>query len=53
MSENSRRKIDFFRELTFTNDILLINLTETWLDETINDDAKIEGYKEYRSDRVG
>ena len=53
MSENSRRKIDFFRELTLTNDILLINLTETWLDETINDDAKIEGYKEYRSDRVG
>ena len=53
VSENSRSKIDYFRELTSTNGILIINLTETWLDETISDDAKIEGYKEYRSDRIG
>ena len=53
VSENSRRKIDYFKEFTSVNDVLLINFTETWLDETINDDAKINGYKEFRSDRVG
>ena len=28
-------------------------MTETWLDENVGEDAKIDGYKEYRSDRVG
>ena len=53
VSENSRSKIEYFKEFTSVNDVLLINFTETWLDETINDDAKINGYKEFRSDRVG
>ena len=53
VSENSKKKIEYFRELTSTNEILLINLTETWLDETIVKDARINGYNEFRSDRIG
>ena len=53
VSENSKKKIEYFREFTTINDVLILNLTETWLDETIDDDAKINGYKEYRSDRIG
>jgi len=30
---------------------LMLNLTETWLNETIKDDADLEGYKIYRGDR--
>ena len=33
--------------------MILINLTETWLNKNIQGDAKIEGYAEYRSDRIG
>lgn len=53
ISENSRKKIEYFREFTSLNEVLIINLTETWLDETIDKDAKINGYKEFRSDRIG
>ena len=53
VSENSRKKIDYFREFTSINEVLIINLTETWLDETIDSDAKINGFKEFRSDRIG
>jgi len=30
---------------------LIINITETWLNETIIEDANIEGYNIYRCDR--
>ena len=53
MSENSKKKIEYFREFTSVNEVLILNLTETWLDETIDNDAKINGYKEFRSDRIG
>ena len=53
VSENSRKKIDYFKEFTSINEVLIINLTETWLDETIDNDAKINGFKEFRSDRIG
>ena len=53
VSENSKKKIEYFREFTSVNEVLILNLTETWLDETIDDDAKINGYKEFRSDRIG
>ena len=53
VSENSKKKIEYFKELTSINEVLIINLTETWLDENIENDAKISGYKEFRSDRIG
>ena len=33
--------------------ILILNITETWLDEQITTDADIENYKTFRSDRKG
>ena len=53
VSENSKSKIDYFKEYAKSNEVLIFNLTETWLDENIVEDAKIDGFKEYRSDRVG
>ena len=53
VSDNSRNKIDYFKEFTLDNEILFLNFTETWLDESIDKDAKIIGYKEFRSDRDG
>ena len=52
VSENSRSKIDYFKEFTISNKVLIINFTETWLNKTITNDAKIQGYKEIRSDRI-
>ena len=34
------------------NEILIFNITETWLDKNIVDDAKIKGYSDYRCDRI-
>ena len=53
VSENSKIKINYFKEYAKINKVLILNLTETWLDENIIEDAKIDGFKEYRSDRVG
>ena len=53
VSENSKMKIDYMKEFAKTNKVLIFNFTETWLDENIVEDAKIDGFKEYRSDRVG
>ena len=53
VSENTKIKIDYLKEYAKINKVLIFNLTETWLDENIVDDAKIYGFKEYRSDRVG
>ena len=51
VTENSKRKIDFLKEYTKENKIIMMNITETWLNDSIKDDAEIEGYKIFRSDR--
>ena len=53
VSENSKTKINYLKEYAKINKVLIFNLTETWLDENIVEDAKMYGFKEYRSDRVG
>ena len=41
---NNKEKVDFFKEYAMQNNILIMNFTETWLDETKQEDMKIEGY---------
>ena len=53
ITENSKRKIDYLKEYTKENKIILMNITETWLNSTIKDDAEIDGYKVFRGDRKG
>lgn len=45
VTENSKEKIDYLKEYVKEDNIILLNLTETWLDSTIKEDAEIEGYK--------
>ena len=52
VSENSRIKIDYLREYAAMNEILIFNITETGLDKNIVDDAKIQGFNDYRCDRI-
>ena len=51
VTENSKSKVDFLNEYVKEKSFLMLNLTETWLNETIKDDADLEGYKIYRGDR--
>ena len=51
ISENSRIKIDYFNEYVVENKIILMNFTETWLTDEIKEEAKINGYNEFRGDR--
>ena len=51
VTENSKIKVDFLKEYVSEENIILLNLTETWLNDSITDDAEIEGYNVYRGDR--
>ena len=51
VSENSKLKIDYYKEYTIENKVLLLNFTETWLNKDIKGDAEIEGYTVFRGDR--
>ena len=51
ITENSKAKKDFFEEYIKENNVMLINFTETWLNETIKDDANIKEYQCFRADR--
>ena len=51
VTNNSKKKIDYLKEYTKENKIILMNITETWLNKTIKEDAEIEGYKIFRGDR--
>ena len=42
VSENSKRKIDYLKEYTKENNIMMLDITETWLNNTIKEDADIE-----------
>ena len=51
VSENSKLKIDYYKEYAIENKVLLLNFTETWLHKDIKEDAEIEGYTIFRGDR--
>ena len=51
VTENSKVKIEYFKEYVLENKILAMNFTETWLDKTITKDIKIPGYEVFRCDR--
>ena len=51
VSKNSKEKVELLKEYVKENNIILMNLTETWLDETIKEVVDIEGYKVLRGDR--
>ena len=42
-----------FKEYTSENKVILMNFTETWLNETIQQDEEIEGYQIFKCDRKG
>ena len=52
ISENSRMKIDYFNEYVDENKVILLNFTKTWLNKGITEEAKINGYNEFRGDRI-
>ena len=52
VTENTKRNTDFLKEYTKENKIIMINITETQLNDAIKDDAEIEGYKIFRYDRT-
>jgi len=53
VTKNNKEKVEFFKDYTNQEKILIMNFTETWLNETIQGDPKIEGYNLYRGDRKG
>ena len=53
VTNNSKEKVSFLKDYTKQDRILIMNFTETWLNQTIQDDVKIEGYNLYRGDRKG
>ena len=52
ITEESKKKIDFFKEYVLENKIIIMNFTETWFDQSVNDEAVIENYNIFRGDRV-
>ena len=51
VSKNSKEKVELLKEYVKENNIILMNLTETWLDDTIEEIVEIEGYNIFRGDR--
>ena len=51
VTTNSKEKVEIAKEYLGENNILIMNLTETWLDSTIKDVVEIEGYNIFRGDR--
>ena len=51
VTTNSKEKVEIKKEYFGENNILIANLTETWLDSTIKDVVEIEGYNIFRGDR--
>ena len=50
MNENTRWKIDALEEYVSTNNIILMNFTETWLKKKMQDE-KILNFTTFRCDR--
>ena len=53
ITKNSIKKIDYLKEYTQENNIILMNFTETWLDDSIANIIDIKKYQIWRSDRKG
>ena len=53
VTQNTKKKIKYFEEYVIENNILAINFTETWLNESITEDINIKGYQIFRCDRKG
>ncbi|CAL4185854.1 unnamed protein product, partial [Meganyctiphanes norvegica] len=53
ITENSKKKIEYFKDYVLENKILAMNFTETWLDNLITNDINIKGYQVFRGDRKG
>ena len=52
VSKNSKEKVELLKEYVKVDNIILMNLTETHLDNTIEDVVQIEGYNIFRGDRI-
>ena len=51
VSKNSKEKVELLKGYVKENNIILMNLTETRLDHTIEEIVQIEGYNIFRGDR--
>ena len=52
ITKNSNDKVEYLKDIIKTDKILLMNITETWLNKGIsNDEASIKDYKIFRGDR--
>ena len=51
VTKKSKEKVEIVKEYLGEDNILIMNLTETWLDSTIKDVVEIEGYNIFRGDR--
>merc|ERR1711962_116342 len=51
ITETSKEKEELLKEYTEVDNIILMNITETWCDDTVEDVVEIEGYNIYRGDR--
>ena len=50
VSEKSNEKVELLKEYTEVDNIILMNLTEIWFDNTVEDVVEIDGYNIFRED---
>ena len=53
LTESSISKAEYLGDHAKDNKVVLMNIMETWLNDTITENAEIKGYKVYRGDRKG
>ena len=53
VTKNSKKKIEYLKEYVQENKIIVMNFTETWLDDSITNIININGYQVWRGDRKG
>ena len=46
-----KRKVELLKEYIEVDNIIIMSLTETWFDNTVEDVVEIEGYNIFRGDR--
>ena len=51
VSKNSKEKVELLKEYVKEDNIIIMNLTETWLDDTVEEIVNVEGYSVFRGDR--
>ena len=51
VSKNSKEKVELLKEYVKEDNIIIMNLTETWLDDTVEEIVDVEGYGVFRCDR--